>query len=82
MNLPKAICGLDPPIEELAKRLFPGKRIRDFSLHFPLDGAATLKAEILMTEDDVGSIMAVATEYDLQAIEQGEVVDAQQDKGQ
>ena len=64
------IAGFDPVCQDLLKALgFEGKNVKDFSLHFPIDDAATLNVEMLLTEDQVEACVEALKEYHIEVVE-------------
>ena len=49
-----------PAVMHILNRLLPGKKVCGFSIHFPMDGIATVKADILLNEEDVKTIKDVS----------------------
>lgn len=67
---PRPFCSVGHPATiRLLEQILPGKQVRDFSLHFPLVGVATITAEILLSKDDAEELAAVAVQYELTARE-------------
>jgi len=54
-----------PATLRLLEQLLPGRAVRDFSLHFPMQGVVTLQAEILLNADDLEQLAAIAEEFEL-----------------
>ena len=54
-----------PATKELLETLLPNKRVKSFSIHFPLDGVATLQAEILLNAEDMKALIEVTEVYEL-----------------
>ena len=55
-----------PATIRILNQVLPGKRVRDFSLHFPMEGPATIKAEIILQEQDAEELATVCEEHGLQ----------------
>ena len=60
---------------EIAKALGLS-RVRDFSLHFPFNGVATVKAEIVLTQEQVVAVQAAIEKDGVKAVEGRESIDS------
>lgn len=50
---------------QFLNQVLPGKSVKDFSIHFPMDGVVTMRAEINLIEEDVAKLTQLAVEYEL-----------------
>lgn len=59
-----------PATVEILQAILPGKKVRDFSIHFPMKGAAYIRAMIYMEPEECDSIADVFKRYKLTAGEE------------